>query len=181
MRKNLAAKKSWNKKGALQYMLENAFRIGFLMVALLAFFLLINMYINNQVDANRLESEVLSNRILYSDAIMYKDNAVQRTYSGILDMKKFKDENSLDNSIEYSNKRHATAKLELMNNIDGAIYYTLYLNKAQYDNLQVLIDSKGQGKGSATKYVKYYPVTYRDDADSLHYGTIQMTIIIPNS
>ena len=39
-----------NKKGQVQYFLENAFRVGFLMVALLIFFLLINFYINNKID-----------------------------------------------------------------------------------------------------------------------------------
>jgi len=178
---NFAKNRKWNKKGVLEYFLENAFRIGFLMVALLAFFLLINMYVNNQVDTNRLESEVLANRIIYSDAIMYKDPdpSIQRTYPGILDMKKFKDPNSLDSSIEYSIKRHATAKLELMDNTDGKIYLTNYLNKEQYDNLKVLMGSSG--KGSATEYTKYYPVTYKDDNELPRYGTIKMSIIIPNS
>ena len=169
------------KKGQAEYLLENVFRIGFLMVALLAFFLLVNFYINNQIDTNRLEAEVLANRIIYSDAIMYKDPATQRVYTGIVDTEKFKDQNSIDKNIDYSNKRHATAKLELMNNIEGVVHYTNYLDKDQYESLKVLVDSGAKGKGSATEYEKNYPMTYKDDAGQYQYGTIKMTIIIPNS
>jgi hypothetical protein len=169
------------KRGQAEYLLENVFRIGFLMIALLAFFLLVNFYINNKIETSKLESEVLANRIIYSDAIMYKDSATQRIYTGIIDTEKFKDSNALDKNIDYSIKRHATAMLELTDNVDGKVRYTNYLNKDQYLNLKVLADAKTTGKGSVTRYVKYYPATYKDDSGSYRYGTIKMSIIIPNS
>jgi hypothetical protein len=165
------------KKGQAQYFLESAFRIGFLMVALLAFFLLINLYVINKIDTNRLQAEVTADRIMYSDAIMYNENS--RVYLGIVDAKKFNDD-SLDKNVDYQIKRHATAKLELIDNINGDVKQIAYLGKLQYENLLVLAKSNGKGKGGATTYTKYYPVTFKDQ-EIYTYMTIRMTIIIPNS
>ena len=166
-----------NKKGQVQFFLENAFRIGFLMIALLVFFLLVNFYIVNRLDTNKLQSEVTANRMIYSDTIMYSENS--RTYVGVVDIKKFNDA-TINDKMNYPVKRHATAQLELVDNTDGKVKYTAYLNKAQYENLYVLSQSGGSGKGGAISYLKTYPVTYLDGG-KYFYGTINMRIIIPNS
>jgi hypothetical protein len=168
---------SRNKRGQVQYFLENAFRIGFLMIALVVFFLLVNFYIVNRIDTTRLQSEVTADRIMYSNTLMYEENS--RTYIGIVDIKKFNDA-TIDAKINYPVKRHATAKLELVNNANGTILYTAYLNKAQYQNLLVISTSGGQGKGGAISYTKDYPVTYIDSG-KYSYGTIKMNVIIPKS
>jgi len=169
--------KGMKKKGQVQYFLESAFRIGFLMIALLAFFLLINFYISNRIDTSRLQSEVLANRIIYSDAIMWQEKENSRVYTGIVDMDQFSS-TTLDMKINYTTKRHATAKLQIIDNIDGKVNSTIYLNKLQYDNLEAIAGK--QGKGAATIYVKNYPITYRKGSES-RYGTLVMNIIIPNS
>lgn len=166
-----------NKKGQVQYFLENAFRVGFLMVALLVFFLLINFYINNKIDTNRLQAEVTANRILYSDTLMYEEN--NRAYLGIVDIKKFNNAN-IEEKISYPVQRHATAKLEIVDNIDGKIKHTAYLNQGEYERLDVIQRSQGEGKGGATKYFKYFPITY-SEGGIYHYGTLNMILIIPNS
>jgi hypothetical protein len=166
-----------NKRGQAQYFLESAFRIGFLMIALLAFFLLINFYVINRIDTNKLQAEVVADRLIYSNIIMYEENS--RIYAGIVDMTKF-DDDIISNNIVYEIKRHAAAKLELIDNVDGIVNDTAYLNKLQYDNLYTLAKSAGRGKGGATIYTKYYPVTYKN-GDKYLYGTIRMNIIIPNS
>jgi len=166
-----------NKKGQVQFFLENAFRIGFLMIALLVFFLLVNFYIVNRLDTTKLQSEVTANRMIYSDTIMYSENS--RTYVGVVDIKKFNDA-TINDKMNYPVKRHATAQLELVDNTDGKVKYTAYLNKAQYENLYVLSQSGGSGKGGAISYLKTYPVTYLDGG-KYFYGTINMRIIIPNS
>ena len=172
---NIKIKK--NRRGQAQYFLESAFRIGFLMIALLAFFLLTNFYVINRINTNRLQSEVTADRIMYSDAIMYEENS--RIYMGIVDVKKFNDD-TLSKKVDYQTQKHATARLDLRDNIDGTIKYTAYLNKAQYENLYVLAKANANGKGSATIYTKDYPITYKNGT-SYRYGTIIMTIIIPNS
>lgn len=168
-----------NTKGQVQFFLENAFRIGFLMIALLAFFLLINLYITNRIDPNRLEAEVLANRIMYSDTIMYQDRATLRLYTGVVDIQKFNDA-TLNPNIDYLTKKHATANLTLINNQNGAWVTEAYLNKAQYVNLKALAGSNTIGQGTATAYKKEYPITYFKDGE-YYYGTIIMEIIIPNS
>ena len=145
-----------NTRGQAQYFLESAFRIGFLMIALLAFFLLTNFYVINRINTNRLQAEVTADRIMYSDTFMYKENS--RTYIGIVDIKKFNN-GTLNDKIAYQIQRHTAAKLDLRDNIDGEIKYTAYLNAAQYDNLYVLAKSNANGKGGATIYTKYYPIT----------------------
>jgi hypothetical protein len=166
-----------NRKAQVQFFLESAFRIGFLMVALLAFFLLINFYIKHTVDTNKLQAEVTANRILYSDVITYNDPTILRTYNGIIDLNKFSD-TALNSGVNYPVARHATAKLELISNLDDKKIREIYLNKPQYAILDGLTNVGG--KGSATKYYKTYPVTYKD-ANTFYYGTLRMTIIIPNS
>jgi hypothetical protein len=168
-----------NKKGQIQYFMENAFRIGFLIVALVVFFMLINFFILNKLETQDLQAQVLSNRIIYSDAIMYEEENTFRIYSGIVDMKKFNDE-TINEKINYPIKRHATASIELIDNVDGKSIKTIYLNKAQYDNLNILASSSTEGKGGAAKYPKTYPVTYYDKGD-YRFGTLKIMIIIPNS
>jgi hypothetical protein len=172
-------KKLGNKGQAPLFFLENAFRIGFLMVALLAFFLLVNMYISNKMDTNRLEAEVLANRIIYSDTIMYQDAKTSRIYPGIVDMDRF-DEGILNTNIDYQNKRHIAANITLINNQNGAIVGDIYLNKQQYAELNILTMQKSTGKGSATHYIKNYPVTYKN-TNGYDYGTLVIDIIVPNS
>jgi hypothetical protein len=170
-------KKIYSKKGQVQYFLESVFRIGFLMVALLVFFLLVNFYIINKIDTTRIQAEVTANRIMYSDTFMYQENF--RTYMGVVDVKRFNTA-TLDAKINYPVKKHATAKLELIDNIDGKVKHTAYLNEAQYEMLYTLTRSRAEGKGSATMYRKRFPVTYLEN-NVYRYGTIDMKVIVPNS
>jgi hypothetical protein len=165
-----------HRKGQANYFLESIFKIGFLMVALLAFFILINFYITNRIDTNRLQAEVTANRIMYSDAIMLTDKNY-KTYTGIIDINKFSD-TALGDSVNYATKKHATAYLRIIDNTDGQMKYEAYLNKLQYKNLQAVLGK--QGKGSATEYIKNYPITYKKGND-YKYGMLIMNIIIPNS
>ncbi len=166
-----------SKKGQVQYFLESVFRIGFLMIALLVFFLLINFFIVNKINTTRLQAEVTANRIMYSDTFMYQENF--RTYTGIVDVKKFNTA-TIENKTNYPIKRHAAARLELVDNTDGKIRHIAYLNEAQYEILYTLTSSGSKGKGSATMYKKQYPVTYLEN-NEYRYGTIRMNMLVPNS
>ena len=113
---------SMNKRAQVQFFLENAFRIGFLMVALLAFFLLVNFYISNTIDTTRLQAEVTANRIIYSDVLMEDDPKTLSYKSGIIDLSKFGPDNmenaNMQSRIAYPIARHVAVKLEIINNID---------------------------------------------------------------
>jgi hypothetical protein len=174
--------KEMYKKGQANHLFHNAIRIGFMVFALLAFFILLNFYVNSKVEVQFLQSEALLNRILYSDAIMYSDTDTSRVYPGIIDMAKFNDAN-LDSSISYGDyKRHAAAKLKLLSKIpdaQGSLWKAdAYLNKQHYDNMKPLL-GKG-GKGAAQMYITHIPVTYLENG-KYDYGTLVVEIIIPNS
>jgi hypothetical protein len=178
--------KKINKKGQVEYMLQNAFRIGFTIIALLAFFLLINFYINNKIDTRYVQAEVLANRIINSDALMLQDPNTFRIYTGIVDMKKFNDKTILDRTIKYEFNRHAAAKVKMYkkDSYGLSIYLgEIYLNKNNWDNLKTLIDSGTTGKGSASLLIKDFPVTCAYDDKFALYDYCIMTVetIVPNS
>lgn len=172
-----------SKRGQINYLIHNAFRLSFMIAALLAFFVIINYYINNQIDSQELQAETLANRILYSDAVMLSDGDIGRTYPGIIDMKKFTSE-SLDSNINYGDfRRHAAAKLKLLSkNPDPSknLVADCYLNNAMYENWKILITSGAGGAGGAMMYVKQFPVTYLESG-TYKFGTLIVEVIIPNS
>jgi len=175
------------KRGQVQYLLESAFRIGFLMIAILVFFLLINMYVANKIDTQTLKYHVVVNKLIYSDIFMQQKNGV--TYTGIVDIEKFNDER-IANAIDYSNKRFASAKLTIIKNkdpdeIDNLVnektpVATAYLNKAQYDILTVT--GGEQGQGGATYYFREFPISYFNlKDDKYYYGMLKIEVMVPNS
>jgi len=172
------------KKSQVEYLLENAFRIGFLMIALLAFFLLINYYINNKMDTQYLESQVVLNRVLYSDSIMVQDADTGKIYTGIVDIDKL-DNDRLDINVNYGRfKRHVAVKLKLLNkdpDPNNQFIKDAYINKPMFDNWKKLIDAGISGKGGAMIYITQYPVTYLNYDQKYYYGTLVVEIIVPNS
>ncbi len=175
-----------NKKGQIEYMLQNAFRIGFTIIALLAFFLMINYYIVNKIDTRYAQAETLANRIIQSDALMLQEEGTFRVYTGIVDMDKFNDKTSLDKSIRYEFSRHAAAKVKMSKkDVYGNINYIgeIYLNKNNWDNLKTIINSGATGKGSATMLIKDLPVTcaYDKDFNAYDYCIMTVEVIVPNS
>lgn len=173
-----------NKRGALEYLMSNFVRICFTMVAITIFFLMINYYVNNKIDAQRLQEETLLNRILYSGAIMYSDPVTSRVYPGIVDIGKM-DNANIDKEINYGEfGRHAAAKIKLERKITGntaqsTLIKDAYLNKNQFDNWQPILNVPG--KGSATMYITEMPVSYIDSSNKYDYATLSIEIIIPNS
>jgi hypothetical protein len=171
-----------NNRGQVQFFLENVFRLGFLMIALLAFFLLVNFYVVNKIDTTQLEAETVANRIIYSNIIMHNDINTGRVYVGIVDKQKV-DDSRIFNQINYLNERHVAVKIKLLNNTPKNDFVKeAYINKAQFERLKVIIDANlgGSGKGGATMFIKKYPVTIKD-YNTYSYGTLVLEIIVPNS
>ncbi len=176
--------KKIDKKGQIEYLLQNAFRIGFTVIALLAFFLLVNFYINYKIDTRYVQAETLANRIIQSDALMVQDPNTFRIYTGIVDMKKFDDKASLDNSIKYEFNRHAAAKVKIYKkDIYRRTNYVgeIYLNKNNWENLKTVLDSGAKGKGSASMIVKDFPVTCAYNNGVYDYCIMTVEVIVPNS
>lgn len=175
-----------NKKGQIEYLLKNSFRIGFTIIAVLAFFLLVNFYVKNKIDTRYVQAETIANRVINSDAIMLQNPTTLRIYSGIVDMNKFEDKSSLDKSINYEFSRHAAVKVKIeKKDIYQKTKYIgdIYLNKNNWDNLKKLIDSGVKGKGSASMLIKDFPVTCAYDSELNNYDYCIMTVevIVPNS
>ena|SRR3989338_2944832 len=172
------------KKAQAEGLLENAFRIGFAMIALLIFFILVNYYVNNKLDTRLVQAETLSARIVLSDAIMLQDPDTFRTYAGIVDMQKVYKETSLDDSLG-SLGRHVAAKVKIYDKSDGKYVFVkdIYLNRKQWDIWKPLIDAGQEGKGSVSMLVKEFPVTcaYDNDLTVFTYCTMVVEVIVPNS
>ncbi|MFA5797772.1 MAG: hypothetical protein WC916_07120 [Candidatus Woesearchaeota archaeon] len=186
MSKRISNQMRNNRKGQAEYLLENAFRIGFLMIALLAFFLLITYYINNKADTRLLQAETFANRIVYSDAIMYQDEKTFRIYPGIVDLAKVND-TRLDKSISYSATRHAAAKIKIVSKPqqDGTAIFIkdAYINRNTFENLYNMITARIYGKGSGIQVIKEFPVTCYDTTSTppYYYCTLIVEVIVPNS
>jgi hypothetical protein len=174
-----------NKRGQAEEFLENAFRLGFMFIALLIFFLLVNLYVTNKIDTRLLQAETLANRIVYSDTIMYSDPYTYRAYAGIVDMSKFND-GVLNGKIGYAFTKHAAAKLKLYEKpVQGQENFITeaYINREQYKIWKAMIDSGTSGKGSAVMTVKEFPATCLFDAKqgTYKYCTLVVEVIVPNS
>jgi hypothetical protein len=175
-----------NKKAAADLLLSSIFRIGFMMVALLAFFLMISFYMNNKIDPRYLQAETFKARLINSDAMMYRDPVTSVVHTGWVDMEKMR--NPLDNSIDYGKyERHVAAKVKILSkpdaqNPDGQFIIETYYNKDMYENWKVLIKAQNfQGKESATMYISEYPVTCYYNIQSSDYCTMVVEVIVPNS
>lgn len=176
------SQKRMGKTGNVQFFLENAFRIGFMMIALLIFFLLINFYVNNKVDTQKLYAETVAYRIMSSDMIMLSDPQTGRVYTGIVDIEKLTDEN-IQSKFSYSNERHAAARIKLISNkIEKfeSFEKEAYLNKAEFGYMKAFIDSGQKGRGSAAMFIKEFPVEFIKNGEK-RFGTLYIEVIIPNS
>jgi hypothetical protein len=176
-------KRGMGKKGVLEFMMTTAFRIAVMMVALLAFILLINYYVTNSVDSNLLQAETLTNRILYSDAIMYTDPYTFRVYPGIVDIQKLNDTH-IESSINYTYTRHVAVKMKLLNKNDDPktqFITEAYINRKQFEEWKILLNGLPGGKGSVTMYINDYPVTYISANNRYDYGTLVIEVMVPNS
>ena len=184
--KKFDKKRQFDKKGQIENLLANVLRIGFMIAAITIFFLMVNYYVNNKIDTQRLQEETMLNRILYSDLIMYQDPATLRVYPGIVDIKKF-DNEYLNDAINYGEfQRHVAVKIKLLRKIPlsgnpDLFVKDVYINKNQFDEWNQIVNIPG--KGSATKYITQLPVSFIDgNYQGKHdYGTLIIEIIVPNS
>lgn len=170
-----------NKKGEVgaEEWLEQIPYIILTLVVMIGIFLLINYFVNLNVDVRDVEVGVLANRILYSPgSIMFTDPVTGQVYPGIISMANFTNE-ALDTSINYSSERHIAAKLTLYDKEMKPIR-TIYLNEKLYTRLEPLAENWISGLSSGKLYVKAFPVVYRaGDVDFP--GFLRMKIIIPNN
>lgn len=175
-----------SKKGQIEFLIENAFRIGFAIVALLLFFVMINYYVNNKIETRYVQAEVIANRVMFSDSIMMQDPYTFRTRNGIVDMQKFLDPTSLDTGLPYKFVRYSAVKVKIYEKTSSGNLVFVgenYLNKNNYENLKNLVDSGVRGKGGAVMLIKDVPVTcaYDKQFNQSTYCIMTIEVIVPNT
>ena len=118
------------------------------------------------------------------NGIIYYDEDADRSYSEIIDLSKFTDENivsTLESSINYGEeKRHLAAKITLKENDDIEDIKQIVYNEEWYDRLHALASIKVKGPGGAKEIAKQFFVIIKD-GDSLSKGTLEISVVIPNS
>ncbi|MFC1704943.1 hypothetical protein ACFLZ6_01290 [Nanoarchaeota archaeon] len=141
-----------NKKAQTFKMMNMAvFRLLFIIILAFAIRQFAVAKVQSTVEVSDLKANIIENRILYSAAINKFDPETGRVHPDIIELGKFKDEQSLEDVFNYSNNRVAVM-LELRN-LKTEESSTLYLNKKEYDRWEPLTSFKGYSKKLKWRYV----------------------------
>lgn len=140
-------------------------KILFLTAVLFAVVILVKVFIVAAIDVRQVESNVLISRLLYSrDALSYFDQDINRVYSGVIDLNKFKElsannPNFLDNKVISYGADNPIISAKIILKQEGKSDIIAYYNKDRYDKWvpRVLPTVRG-GAGSVksfkdTKYI----------------------------
>jgi len=116
---------------------------------------LIMRSINLSADTHNLEYYLLYNRMVYSkDSIFYNDPTIGRTYLGMIDFSKFKEETF---SILFSENKNFGAKLSVNNN-------DLFYNKDLYQQGKYVFGLTNAALGGL---INKFPTTTKDGQNSI--------------
>jgi len=140
---------------------------------------LINMFTVNELNVQGLEADVLKSRILYSkNCISFYDSDIDRSYPGIIDIKKF-NEDTLNNCIYFKDEnRNIAAKLILADSKNQEIK-TIYYNEVWYENWLPLISIPGPG--GSKSFSSDLNMVMKDETGAFKDVFLNLQIIIPNS
>ena len=172
-----------NKGQVIKYTMVSIVRFIILAIVVFAVVMLFKMLIVNDLSVTQLKSGVLYSRLMYSpNAISYVDPHTGREYPGIIDLDKFNEEN-LKNATNYSEERHISAKLMLLNSKGQSIQGVnspIYLNRLWYDRWLPLSNKKFQGLGSTERNDYNLSVLYEEN-EEFKQGMLKITILQPES
>jgi hypothetical protein len=148
----------------------------FLIIVLFSIVLLVRTNITNTIDIKNVEAEVFYYGSL--SALSFKEDLIDRSYNGIIDLNKFNNHN-LESKIYYGEENyHMTAKFTLFDKSDNIIKEFIY-NQDGFDKYEPLTKSTIFGPGSATKVLKEIPIMIKDN-DKYYSGLLKSIIIYPN-
>jgi hypothetical protein len=149
-----------------------------IIVAVLLVFL-IGLFTVNELNVQRMEAEVLKDRILYSkNCISYYDSEIDRSYPGIIDLAKFKEE-SLENCLYFKEKQNNVAARISLTDAKDYEYKSVYYNKDWFENWQPLVAIPGPGGTKAFAYT--LNVVVRDENENFKEYYLNFEILVPNS
>jgi len=149
-----------------------------IIVAVLLVFL-ISLFTVNELNVQRMEAEVLKDRILYSkNCISYYDPEIDRSYPGIIDAAKFKEE-VLENCLYFKEEQNNIAARIFLTDANNFEYKSIYYSKNWFENWQPLIAIPGPGGTKAFAYT--LNVVVRDEEGRLKDYYLNFEILVPNS
>jgi hypothetical protein len=170
--------RKWNKKGAVEEILEYFPDIILTIIVMTSIFLMVNLFLNQKLEVQNLQKEVFVGRVLYSpDSIMRTDNLTGKVYPGMIELEKFSNK-TLEDSIKYSYERQLASKMTLYD-VEGGIVKTVYYNSEWYNRFKPLADSNLGGVGGIKKYSKKIPINYIDKEKIISPGMLDIEVLIP--
>jgi len=200
-----------NKKAILAFnVLMTFIRILLLIIVMIVIISLIRSFFIMEVNTFNVEVELFIQRVLYSEALMFYDNDIDRFYPSMVDLNKFTAEHvekNLNKSIYFKNNRKVAAKITLLD-FEGQPYQKssddympyeegmfpigddtsyndniepVYLNKEWYNLWIVRAKSAWNiGPGGVKRKQKNIFVLIKED-NQLKKGYLKFDVIIPNS
>ena len=164
------------------------YRLIFLVVAIFTFVMIVNMILYPFPDVHEAKTEITLGRVLYSEAIHYKDPDINRVYSDVIDVDKLK---SLGNQGLLEKYFTEEFYHPIRNNLLVFKLEVLYLNEAKqevkeefYSNTEqytLLFPKRGfKGKGGVTAKTRVFETLCRINSDFVPCKT-KLNLLIPNS
>ncbi len=145
-------------------------RILFIIAVLFATVILIKSFIIGVIDIRDVESNILTNRLIYSkDGLSYYDNEIDRVYPGIIDLNKFNElslinPNALDSSLINYGGDNPIISAKIILKQEGKDDIEVYYNRDRYDKWKprVLASVRG-GAGSVKAFNEHRYVLVKGD------------------
>ncbi len=152
----------------------------------IVFFVLLIMifsFMAMRVELKEAEARAYLNRVIFSqDSIYYYDDELERSYPGIVDIKKFND-NTLNLSMDFrsaieSENTYLAMSLNITYQRPGMENAVAYHNGKWYDRFLPRVGKRG--KGGARMWQEDYFVTVMDEQGNLEPGTMNVRLLMPN-
>lgn len=171
------------KKGFVDDQVYWVIRLMYYNIVFFVLLIMIFSFMAMRVELKEVESRTYINRVLFSqDSVFYYDEKLERTYPGIVDVKKFNEE-TLNLSMDF---RSAIEN----ENTYLAMCLNITYQKLGMENLVACYNSKWynrflpragkRGKGGAQMWQEDYFVLVRDEQGNLEPGTMNVRLLMPN-
>ena len=155
------------------------FNLLLLIIVAVVLVFLINIFTVNELNTQRLEAEVLKDRVLYSkNCISYYDSEIDRSYPGIIDIKKF-NEATLNDCLYFKEENRNIAAKIMLTTSKNYDYKTIYYNQNWYDSWYPLVSIPGPGGTKAFAYT--INVLVLSETNELKDYFLNFEILVPNS
>lgn len=174
-----------NRKGILAYNITMFIvKLIFLMFVLFSVVFIIRSHIKTEFNVFDARADLFFQRIIYGrNVISYIDENTGRSFPGIVDLEKFRNENIddiLQQSLFYGEEnRQVGAKLTLTD-FDGNIDEEIKYNEEFFTEKEVLVRAGWPAGRGGVKSKDYHLYVLIKDGDKLTEGKLDTIIIIQN-